>query len=407
MPVVNSIRLLCLGVVLVVSSAADHSAAAADDACSDAGTDSCAFESDAPAAVTDDRLAPSHERTTLEFFWGVGCPHCEDAKPFVDRLEREPGLRVLRWEVRRNQQARAHFVATMNRLGATAAGVPTFVVGDDYLVGFEQGSSEGKVRRLIERARDGKPSETTNDVELPLIGRFDVNAMSLPTLTVVFGLLDGINPCAMWVLLVLLGLLMHVKSRTRLLLLGGTFVLMSGVVYFTFMSAWSLLFGLIGLSRAITITLGLLVFVMGLINLKELFWFKRGPSLTIPERAKPGLFRRMRRVVSAASLPAALLGVAALAFVVNLVELGCTLGLPAVYTRILSSSQLSAGSRYAYLALYNSFYIVPLALVVALYAATLHRLVLSERGAKVLKGVSGTLLVLCGAVFVFWPELLG
>jgi hypothetical protein len=181
---------------------------------------------------------------------------------------------------------------------------------------------------------------------------------------------------------------------------------MSGVVYFAFMMAWSLFFELAGLSRAITMGLGVLVLLMGLVNLKELVWFKRGVSLTIPERAKPGLFRRMRSIAAAASLPAAFIGVFVLAFVVNLIELGCTLGLPAIYTRVLSLREMSAGARYGYLALYNLVYVIPLAGIVVVYALTLHRVALGERGAKVLKAVSGTLLVLSGLVFVFRPELL-
>jgi len=149
------------------------------------------------------------------------------------------------------------------------------------------------------------------------------------------------------------------------------------------------------------------VLVMGLVNLKELLWFKHGPSLTIPDWVKPTLYRRMRGVANAASLPAAVVGIALLAFLVNLVELGCTLGLPAIYTRLLSTRvELSWLGRYAYLALYNLAYIVPLGLVVIIYVATLQRLALSERGAKVLKAISGALLVSFGAIFILKPEIL-
>lgn len=122
---------------------------------------------------------------------------------------------------------------------------------------------------------------------------------------------------------------------------------------------------------------------MGLVNLKELVWFERGVSLMIPEKAKPGLFRRMRRIAESASLPAAFLGICALAFVVNLVELGCTIGLPAVYTRLLSlHTGLSTAARYAYLVLYNVIYVVPLAVIVSLYVLAMKRVAMTERRAK-------------------------
>jgi hypothetical protein len=162
-----------------------------------------------------------------------------------------------------------------------------------------------------------------------------------------------------------------------------------------------------GLSRIITIVLGVIVLAMGLVNLKELIWFKKGVSLVIPDKMKPKIYKRMRGITRAASLPAALLGVLTLAFFVNLVELGCTLGLPAIFTRVLTLRQeLGAAARYLYVGLYNVAYVVPLAIIVGIYAATLHRMTLTERGAKVLKAVSGLLLVVFGVVLIWAPELL-
>ena len=349
-------------------------------------------------------------RAHLVFFWGVGCAHCEEAKPVVAALEREfPELTVERVEVRRDPKGTQRFLSTMNELGAGAVGVPTFVLGRDYVVGFAPETSEAALRALVERALSGEvESVREHNVTLPIVGQVDPSAISLPAFTLLVGLIDGVNPCAMWVLLVMLGILMHVKSRARLLLFGGTFVVVSGVVYFIFMTAWTHMFALVGISRFVTIALGAIVLLMGLINLKELIWFERGVSLMIPDKAKPGLYRRMREIARSGSTPAAYLGIVVLAFLVNLIELGCTLGLPAIYTRILTLREdLSAPARYAYLGLYNVAYVVPLALIVVVYAVTLHRFTLGERAAKILKGISGVLLVLFGLLFILAPDLLG
>jgi hypothetical protein len=348
---------------------------------------------------------------TLVVYWGVHCPHCEEARPFVDRLEEEvEGLEVEWVEVRRDAAGRQRFIAHMQRLGVQAAGVPTFVVGEDVVVGFRAGATDGRIRALIEaggatgEAHGARPRA----VPLPIVGTVDPGRLSLPVFTVMLGFVDGLNPCALWVLLVMLGVLVHVRSRARLALVGGTFVVMSGVVYYLFMTLWTAVFSLAGASRLLTRILGMGLIVMGAINLKELVWFKRGPSLTIPERAKPGLFRRIRAVADGASGPAAFAGIAALAFVVNLIELGCTIGLPAVYTRLLTLEPgLSVAARHAYLALYNLAYVVPLGLVVLVYALTLHRLTLSTRRAQALKAVSGAVLVLFGLLFVLAPDALG
>jgi thiol-disulfide isomerase/thioredoxin len=347
-------------------------------------------------------------RPRLTVFWGIGCPHCEEARPVVAELVSEfPNLSVNWIEVRHDAAGRAQFFETAKRLGVEGAGVPMFVVGDRPIVGFRKGFTDQELRRAIQETAAGAAPAAPSTVELPVFGTVDPSRISFPLFTVLIALADGINPCAFYVLIVLLGLLLHVPSRRRVALYGGVFVVMSGVVYFVFMTVWLGFFLAIGGSRWITIVLGAAMVGMGLVNLKELIWFKRGVSLMIPERSKPGLFRRMRRIADSASLPAAIVGITALAFVVNLVELGCTLGLPAIYTRLLSLHRgLSTAGRYAYLVLYNAVYVVPLALIVAGYVLTLTRIAMTERRAKVLKAVSGVLLVVFGVTVLVAPNLL-
>jgi len=341
-------------------------------------------------------------------FWGEGCRHCEEARPFVVALAAsEPSIVVEFVEVRRDPVGRARFLDTTRRLRLEGAGIPMFVVGDRAIVGFRAGTTEDEVRALVRDAVTGHVAEAPRVVKLPIFGDVDPAKLSLPLFTVLIGLADGINPCAFYVLIAMLGILLRVRSRRRIALFGGVFVVMSGVVYFLFMTAWLGIFLFVGVSRWITAGLGVVLLAMGLLNLKELVWFKKGVSLMVPDKAKPGLFRRMRKIADSASLPAAIVGISVLAFVVNLVELGCTLGLPAVYTHILSvRSDLSTLARHAYLVLYNVMYVVPLAAIVVLYSVTMHRLSLTEHRAKILKGVSGALLVVFGAIFLGAPGLL-
>lgn len=338
----------------------------------------------------------------LLYFWGVGCQRCEEAQPAIERLSRELGVPVERFEVKLDARGRARFLRECERLGIEAAGVPTFIYRDRHLVGFSGEASENALRALL----TGKPESPL--VELPLLGTVDPSAVPFGLFTLLIGLLDGANPCAMYVLFVLLGILARVRDRSRVIWFGASFVFASGLVYFLFMVAWAQVFALVGLARWATYGLGVALVVMGLINLKETVWFKVGPSLMIPERAKPGLFKRMREVANTSSFVSALLGIAALALVVNLVELACTLGLPAVYTRLLTARHgLGVGARFGYLALYNLAYVVPLAAIVAVYAVAVRKLALGERGARWLKGLSGLLLFAFGLLLLVAPEVVG
>jgi thiol-disulfide isomerase/thioredoxin len=342
----------------------------------------------------------------LVVYWGVGCPHCEAARPAVEALAaRHPGITVEWVEVREDAAARERFRAEAARLGLGSLGVPTFVVmGREAIVGFQGGVTEERLAQALAAEPGGEPPR---GIRVPWLGELSPSRLSFPAFTVAVGLVDGVNPCAMYVLVVLLGILLHARSRGRVALYGGIFVAASGLVYFAFMTAWLGLFAVAGVGRTATLILGGLLIAMGLVNLKEVVWFRRGPSLLIPEAAKPGIFRRMRSVAEAASLPLAAAGIAALALLVNLVELGCTLGLPAVYTRILSLRPgTGAMGRAGWLALYNLAYVVPLGTIVLVAVVTMRKLSLGERGARALKGLSGLLLLVFGAIFLAAPELL-
>ena len=161
---------------------------------------------------------------------------------------------------------------------------------------------------------------------VPVLGELQVSKLGLPAFTFLVGLVDGFNPCAMWVLIFLLSVLVNIKDRKKIILIAGTFVLISGLAYYTFMAAWLNLFLLIGLARWIQILLGFMAISIGVINVKDFFAFKKGISLSIPESSKPGIYARVRSIVSAKYLTVAMMGAVVLAVLVNVVELLCTAG---------------------------------------------------------------------------------
>ena len=181
-------------------------------------------------------------------------------------------------------------------------------------------------------SRNGEPAD---HIEVPMFGRLSASKLGMPLFTLAIGLVDGFNPCAMWVLLFLLSILVNLRDRRRILAIAGTFVIVSGLAYFAFMAAWLNVFMLIGYLRPIQIALALMAIVIGLVHIKDFFAFKRGLSLSIPESAKPGIYARVRRIVTAEHMAGAIAGAFVLAVLVNIIELLCTAGLPALYTNIL------------------------------------------------------------------------
>lgn len=244
------------------------------------------------------------------------------------------------------------------------------------------------------------------EIEVPLFGTLRVADLGLPAFTFLLGLVDGFNPCAMWVLIFLLSVLVNLKDRRRIIAIAGTFVLISGLAYFAFMAAWLNVFALIGFARWAQIGLGLVATFIGLVNVKDFFAFKRGFSLSIPESAKPGIYARVRNIVSAKYLTAAVIGAVVLAVLVNTVELLCTAGLPALYTQILSFRQFPWWKNYAYLALYNVAYMFDDTIMLTVAVVTLSHRKLQEREGRWLKLVSGLVILGLGLLLLFKPDWL-
>ncbi|NOR52172.1 MAG: hypothetical protein GQ470_06085, partial [Gammaproteobacteria bacterium] len=218
--------------------------------------------------------------------------------------------------------------------------------------------------------------------------------------------LDSFNPCAFFVLLFLLSLLVHARSRRRMALIGGIYITVSGLIYFLFMAAWLNLFMLIGDARWVTLGAGLIAITIALINIKDFFWFHQGVSLSIPESAKPGLFKRMRGLLNANSLGTMIFGTIVLAVVANSYELLCTAGFPMVYTRALTLHDLPNSGYYLYLLLYNLVYVVPLTIITLTFILTLGSRKLKENEGRALKLMSGTMMLGLGLLLVIAPGLL-
>ncbi|QPN60552.1 glutaredoxin family protein [Synechococcus sp. CBW1002] len=354
-----------------------------------------------PALSLDRSSAPSSNGSPeLQVFVRPGCPHCAQAKAFLPALQRQrPELVVRIRSIDTDPAALADLTRYSQQAGVQTPGVPTFVIDGQVLVGFD--SPQGRGQELLALVSRDQPR--LDPLRLGPFGELDVGRLGLPLFTLAMGLLDGFNPCAMWVLLFLLSLLVHWHDRRRMALVAGTFVLVSGAVYFAFMAAWLNVFLLVGWSTWLRLTLAGLALVVGMVNLLEIR--REGPefTLSIPASAKPGLYARMRGVIQNQSLLPALAAVAALAVVVNLVELLCTAGLPALYTAVLAQQNLPAAAHYGYLGLYILGYIADDSLMVGLAVVALSSNKLTERTGRLLKLISGVVMVALALVLLLRP----
>ncbi len=397
-----------------------------------------AFAATAPAAAQSEeenpwyRVGPSGEvEISLHFFYSATCPYCAEAQRFLPGLLlRRPWLKLESYEVDSSPENRALFADFAAALDEEILGVPAFFVCGQMIVGFDEATggvlasvadychdllqqdvtAEGEAAER--RAAEGEAAEVkaaeppVQEVALPFFGSLQAGQLSLPLLTLVLGGVDAFNPCAFFVLLFLLSLLAHAHSRRRMLLVGGVFVLFSGLLYFLFMAAWLHFFLVLEGLRAVTLVAGLVAGALAVVNIKDFFLAGQGPSLEIPEGRKPGLFARMRGLLAADSLPAMLAGTVVLALAANTYELLCSTGFPLVYTRALTLNELSTAGYYLYLAFYNLIYVLPLLVIVVVFTFTLGSRKLSAGEGRVLKLLSGLMMLGLAAVLIAAPELL-
>jgi hypothetical protein len=370
---------------------------------------------EAPAWVTAD--GEGQAKVHLWFFWSQHCPHCRDAKITVERMDRDhPWLVLHSHEVTASPADARLYMEMAGILGHEARSVPGFLMCGEMMTGFDREDTTGPLLEqwartcLVRATQADNPGAAAKSGPVQpashVVAGFDLAQLSLPAVTILLAAMDAFNPCAFFVLLFLLSLLTHEHSRVRMLIIGGVFVLFSGLVYFALMSAWLNIFLITGELRIVTLAAGLLAISMAVINLKDYFWLKRGFSLSIPDSAKPRLFDRMRHLLQARKLPAMLLGTIILALAANSYELLCTAGFPVIYTRLLTLQGLSDPAHYAYLALYNTVYVLPLFIIVVVYTLTLGSRKLSKGEGRVLKLVSGLMMLGLGSALVAAPDYL-
>lgn len=381
---------------------------------------------------SQDAQGVSNQTVYISFFHGEGCPHCAKAATFLEKMSNEyNNLDFKAFEIYNNPSNAKLLGAVTKKLGISVSGVPVIFIGDEYVYGYLNDETTGaQIKSIIDRqsitssrdvvgeliseqsSSDNEESQTNNSQEnnqgagiinLPIVGEIDTSALSLPILTIIIGGIDGFNPCAMWVLIFLISLLLGTENKRKMWTLGLTFIIASGVVYFLFLTAWLNLFLFLGFIAAVRIAIGVVAIGSGLFHLKEWKTNKEGACKVADQEKKKKIMERLRNITSQKSFILAMLGIAALAFAVNLIELVCSAGLPAIYTNILSMSGLNGVERYLLLLLYILIFMLDDILVFVIAMVTLQSTGISAKYSRWSNLIGGIVILILGILLIFKP----
>ncbi len=336
-------------------------------------------------------------------FHGEECPHCIAERAFLNDLKKEfPDLEIEEYEVWHNEANQKIYENKAKELGIKEFLVPLTIVGDKYLFGFDKAENSGeKIKEML-----GLNTGSEETVDHPFFGKIEISKLSLPVLSIVLGTLDGFNPCSMWSLIVLLTLVIASGSRRKVLLVGGVFILVSAFSYFIFMTAWFNAFVLIGFRQITTIIIGITAVIVGLISIRKFYTYIPNTCEVSTSEHQKKITERIKNVLKKQSIPLLVLGVAGIAFSVNLIEMFCSLGIPVVYTKALSLYNLASWKYYAYILLYDFFYMLDDIIIVAIAGFTMKFLQFNTNYSRYSRLVAGLLMLVLGLILLVKPEIL-
>lgn len=369
-------------------------------------------------APIDETEPVETEPVQVHFFYLPGCSHCKDQESFNRELaERYSAV----YFVYHNGTESEQYDILKQMIAGTGVtedqlDFPVTIVEGRVIVGWDSEETTGaRIERAIEQALEAEPEgkpdsgdvpEPDMEPTIPFLGTLKVSEYSLTSLAVILGLVDGFNPCAMWVLVYLISLIMVLKDRRRAWLLVGSFVFASGVLYFLFMTAWLNAFLLIGYSRPVTIVVGLVAFGAGVLNMKEFIETKGAVVCEVvdPESRKKTM-SRIEQLVGSPLNVATVLAIIALAFVVNSIEFVCSAALPAIFTHVLSLNQLPTIEYYGFILIYVFFFMLD-DLVIFGSAALAMTSSFVQRYAAYSRPIGAVILLALGALLLFAPGIL-
>ncbi len=399
-----------------------------------------------PAAPTDD--APE---TVIYFFWGDGCPHCAAAEPFLaDLAERYPGVVVRDFEVWYHPENVEPLERMADALGFVPSGVPVIILGEDSWVGFSEDRTAAPIEAAVAACvangcpdagagilspaspgaspsaspgQSSAPSSSSDPADapgpsvapdtddrvlsLPFLGTVDLSGESLVLSTVLIAFVDGFNPCSLWVLSVLLALTLRGGSRRTTVIVGLVFIAVTAFVYALFIAGVFSVLTVASVGPWVQRLVALVALAFAIVNIKDYFWWRQGVSFTISDEAKPGIYRRMRRVMASGdSLPALVGGTIVLAAGVSLVEFTCTAGFPVLWVNLLTAQEVTAATFLVLLGIYLLIYQLDELLIFGTAVVTLRASKLQERGGRILKLVGGMLMLTLAAVMLINPALM-
>ena len=373
-------------------------------------------------------ISAKSDKMNIYLFYGEECPHCHALLEFLDPyVKNNDNLTLYKYEVWHNEKNAKLYGEIHDLLKDNSNSIPYLIIGNKIITGFNEEKTPDTIKNtisfyshveyrdtvgiylgLVEDNGEEEVEYKETEIDIPIIGRKNIKDVSILLSTVVIGLVDGFNPCAMWILLFLISMLLGLKDKKRRLILGITFLFASALVYFLFLVSWLNLAVFLDKITYVRVAIASIAMIFGTVSVVQFFksLSKDDGCEVVNTNNRKRIITSIKKIVKEKSFALALLGVVLLAFSVNIIELLCSLGLPVMFSEILTINEVSTSMKIIYSIIYVFFFLIDDIIIFVIAMKTLEIKAISNKYAKYSHLIGGIIMLVIGFLMVYKPEWL-
>ena len=369
------------------------------------------------------------KEVNMYLFYGEECPHCHALLEFLEPYsQKHKNVNLYKYEVWHNKENANLYKEIHTLLNDNSSGIPYLIIGNTVVSGFNEETTPDTIKHAVSFysnteykdkvgiylgiVEDKEESEEVkyeeDEVNIPILGKKKIKNVPILLSAILIGLIDGFNPCAMWILLFLISMLLGLKDKKRRLALGITFLFASALVYFLFLVSWLNLAEFLDKITYVRVSIAVVAIIFGTVSVVRFIKSlnKDDGCEVVDKNNRKRIINSIKKIIKEKSFILALLGVVLLAFSVNIIELLCSLGLPVMFSEILTINDVSSTMKIVYSLIYVLFFLIDDIIIFTIAMKTLEIKAISNKYAKYSHLIGGIIMLTIGFLMIYKPEWL-
>lgn len=344
------------------------------------------------------------EKVNIYLFYSKICPHCQKEEKYFETLKEkyQDKINIYTYEVTENKTNNEIMKSLKKELKENSQGVPFTIIGSKTFLGYDESLNE-RIENTIESYLD-ENTKTDNTYTIPILGKIEAKNASIILIAIILGFIDGFNPCAMWILLLLINMCISIKDKKKMLIVCLTFIITSGIIYFLSMLGIGFILDLTTISYIRNI-IAILAIILGIYNLYTYLKTRKQTGCHVVKKEKrKTIITKINNILNNENTLLMFGGTIILATSVSLVEMACSLGFPTIFLELLSINNIHSFLKVTYLLIYILFYLIDDIIVLFLSIKAFETKGISTKYNKYVHLIGGLIMILMGVLLIFKPE---